>query len=311
MTPPLAPLTTAVLSAYRLGWFPMAQSRRDQGVYWVNPEVRGILPLSRFHVPRRLMRTLRRRPYRLTVDQAFPAVIAGCARSDPVRGRFDTWINPAIRAVFLELHQEGHAHSVECWRDGELAGGLYGIAINGAFFGESMFSLLRDASKVALVHLVDRLRAGGFTLLDAQFVNDHLDQFGQERLARPVFRRLLEAALDREADFFRIASAGALPCDRYPDAIRRPPPDFGATGLGDVVPAPPQADDRSTRPRTGSRLRSPAGPAPCPPPGRLVEDMRRGRAPARSRHVDSAASGRTPARPQPRGALRGGPPRGR
>ncbi len=227
MTEPTVLPTAAVLAAYRQGWFPMAPGHGDRRVYWINPEVRGILPLSRFRVPRRLARTLRRRPFRLTVDQDFPAVIGACGRCDPARGRAETWINPAIRTVFLQLYREGYAHSVECWRDGKLAGGLYGLAINGAFFGESMFSAMRDASKVALVHLVDRLRAGGFTLLDAQFENDHLDQFGQERLARPVFRRRLDAALERDADFFRIGDAGGLPDDRYPDGVRPSPADDG------------------------------------------------------------------------------------
>ena len=202
-----------VLEAYRQGWFPMAQSRGDQKVYWINPDVRGVLPLARFHVPRRLARTLRQRPFGLTVDQAFPAVIGACGRCDPDGDRSETWINPAIRAVFLQLYEEGHAHSVECWRDGELVGGLY---------GESMFSAVRDASKVALVHLVDRLRAGGFVLLDAQFENDHLDQFGQERLSRAAFRRHLEVAVARDADFFRIGGAGQVPDNLYPDSDRLP-----------------------------------------------------------------------------------------
>lgn len=211
-----------VLEAYRQGWFPMAQSRGDQKVYWINPDVRGVLPLARFHVPRRLARTLRQRPFGLTVDQAFPAVIGACGRCDPDGDRSETWINPAIRTVFLQLYEDGHAHSVECWRDGELVGGLYGLAVNGAFFGESMFSVVRDASKVALVHLVDRLRAGGFVLLDAQFENDHLDQFGQERLSRAAFRRHLEVAVTHDADFFRVGGAGQVPDHLYPDSVRLP-----------------------------------------------------------------------------------------
>ncbi len=230
-----------VLKAYRQGWFPMAQSRGDHKVYWINPDVRGVLPLARFHVPRRLARTLRQRPFRLTVDQAFPAVISACGRCDPGGDRSETWINPAIRTLFLQLHEEGHAHSVECWRDAELVGGLYGLAVNGAFFGESMFSAIRDASKVALVHLVDRLRAGGFVLLDAQFENDHLDQFGQERLSRAAFRRHLEVAVARDADFFRIGGAGQLPDSLYPDAARLPmasggPPPAGPGPVETVSP---------------------------------------------------------------------------
>ena len=213
----------AVLKAYRQGWFPMAQSRGGRKVYWINPDVRGVLPLTRFHVPRRLARTLRKRPFRVTVDRAFEATISACARCDPGRNRDETWINPAIRSVFLDLHEHGHAHSVECWRDGRLAGGLYGLAINGAFFGESMFSAVRDASKVALVHLVDRLCTGGFTLLDAQFENDHLDQFGQERMPRARFRAHLATALLQDADFFRIGPPGLVAEAIYPGMIREIP----------------------------------------------------------------------------------------
>ena len=228
----------AVLEAYRQGWFPMAQSRVDRKVYWINPDVRGVLPLTQFHVPRRLARTLRKRPFELTVNLAFGAVISACARCDAGRDREETWINSAIRSVFLDFHENGHAHSVECWRDGCLAGGLYGLAINGAFFGESMFSAVRDASKVALVHLVDRLRTGGFTLLDAQFENDHLDQFGQERMPRGRFRAHLRTALLQDADFFRIGPPGVIAEAIYPGMVCEVPrpPSVASRPPGNAAP---------------------------------------------------------------------------
>ena len=186
-----------VLRAYRAGLFPMAETRRGSRLYWLDPEQRGVLPLDRFHLPRRLLRTVRGGLYSVTSDQSFPAVIAACASSAP--GREDTWINPDIERLFSALHELGHAHSVECWQDGVLVGGLYGVSLGGAFFGESMFSRARDASKVALVHLVARLRAGGYRLLDTQFTTSHLEQFGTEEVPRDDYKRLLAVAVDSPA----------------------------------------------------------------------------------------------------------------
>jgi leucyl/phenylalanyl-tRNA--protein transferase len=186
-----------VLRAYRAGLFPMAETRRGNRLYWLDPERRGVLPLDRFHLPRRLLRTVRSGAYTVTTDQDFPGVIAACASSAP--GREDTWINPDIERLFGALHQLGHAHSVECRWEGALVGGLYGVSLGGAFFGESMFSRARDASKVALVHLVARLRAGGYRLLDTQFTTTHLEQFGTEEVPRDDYKRLLAAAVDRPA----------------------------------------------------------------------------------------------------------------
>ena len=181
-----------MLRAYRAGLFPMAETRHGHRLYWLDPERRGVLPLDRFHAPRRLMRTVRSGAYRITADQDFAGVIAGCAAAAP--GREDTWINTEIARLFCELHADGHAHSIEAWREGVLAGGLYGIAIGGAFFGESMFSVARDASKVSLVHLVARLRLGGFTLLDTQFLTGHLSQFGAHEMPRAAYKlRLADA----------------------------------------------------------------------------------------------------------------------
>jgi leucyl/phenylalanyl-tRNA---protein transferase len=161
-----------MLRAYRAGLFPMAEARDSDRLYWLDPEQRGVLPLDKFHVSRRLLRTVLSGEFEVTTDRDFPGTIAACAK--PARGREDTWINPEIELLFTELYRQGHAHSVETWHDGRMVGGLYGVALGGAFFGESMFSTARDASKVALVHLVARLRLGGFTLLDTQFVTDHL-----------------------------------------------------------------------------------------------------------------------------------------
>ena len=188
-----------LVDCYARGVFPMADSREDERIYLVDPEFRGVFPLDRFHVPRRLARTVRSNVFRVRVDAAFPAVIEACAASR--EGREDTWINPGIESLYNELFAEGLAHSVECWRDGALVGGLYGVALGGAFFGESMFSDARDASKVALVHLVARLRVGGYVLLDAQFMTEHLAQFGAEELVRAEYRRRLAFALERSTDF--------------------------------------------------------------------------------------------------------------
>ena len=191
-------LTSALmLRAYRHGLFPMAETRDSDRLYWLDPEQRGVLPLEIFRIPRRLGRTVLSGPYDVSVDTHFAEVIAGCAM--PAPGRGETWINPQIEQLFTQLHREGHAHSVETWHDDELVGGLYGVAIGGAFFGESMFSIARDASKVALAHLVARLRLGGFTLLDTQFVTAHLTQFGATEIPRAAYRALLDAAIQVNA----------------------------------------------------------------------------------------------------------------
>ena len=187
--------TAVMLQRYRSGLFPMAETRDGRDLFWLDPEQRGILPLDRFHLPRRLRRTVLSDEYGVVVDRHFEAVIDGCA--EPAPGREESWINREIRALFLALHRQGHAHSVECMRAGVLCGGLYGLAIGGAFFGESMFSRRRDASKVALAHLVGRLRLGGFTLLDTQFITAHLAQFGATELPRARYLTLLDAATTR------------------------------------------------------------------------------------------------------------------
>lgn len=189
-----------LLDCYARGVFPMADAREDARVFLIDPERRGVIPLNRFHVSRRLARTVRGDPFEVRFDTAFHQVVLECAASGP--GRTETWINRPIETLYLQLHAAGRAHSVECWQDGELVGGLYGVSLRGAFFGESMFSRRRDASKVALVHLVARLIAGGFVLLDAQFITDHLSQFGAEEIGRATYHRRLAKALEVEADFY-------------------------------------------------------------------------------------------------------------
>lgn len=196
--PPITP--DLVLRAYAAGVFPMSESRTDTRLFWVDPERRGVLPLDRFHLPRRLARTVRSGRFQVSVDQDFAATIEACAEAQTRRP--DTWINRPIHELFCELHRLGHAHSVEVRRAGDLVGGLYGVALGGVFFGESMFSRERDASKVALVHLVGRLILGGFTLLDTQFVTKHLARFGTIEIARAEYHVRLAAALNAPADFY-------------------------------------------------------------------------------------------------------------
>jgi leucyl/phenylalanyl-tRNA--protein transferase len=188
-----------LLKAYACGIFPMAESADDPALYWIEPEKRGIIPLEGFHVPARLARTVRSDRFRIRINYDFEAVLDGCAEPRP--GRTHTWINERIRTLYRRLHDIGHCHSVEAYEDDILAGGLYGVCLGRAFFGESMFHRSRDASKVALVHLVARLKAGGFRLLDTQFVTDHLKVFGAVEVSRRQYHKLLEAALVGEADF--------------------------------------------------------------------------------------------------------------
>jgi leucyl/phenylalanyl-tRNA--protein transferase len=192
-----------LVACYRRGVFPMAEARDDDRVFLIDPERRGVIPLDSFHIPRRLARTVRTNPFDIRIDTAFDQVIAACA--EPAPDRPETWINAPIRQLYRELFGRGLVHTVECWSDDRLVGGLYGVALGGAFFGESMFSTARDASKVALVHLVGRLIAGGYRLLDAQFMTDHLAQFGAVEMARPDYRRTLAKALPLQADFYRLA----------------------------------------------------------------------------------------------------------
>lgn len=183
-----------LLRAYASGLFPMADSADDPDLFWVEPEIRGVLPMDAFHVSKRLARTVRQGPFEIRINTAFSEVVSACAES--VETRPSTWINSTISELYTELHQLNHAHSVEAWRDGELVGGLYGVSLRRAFFGESMFSRATDASKVCLVHLVDRLRTRGFVLLDTQFTTEHLKRFGAIEVPRDDYADMLAEALE-------------------------------------------------------------------------------------------------------------------
>jgi leucyl/phenylalanyl-tRNA---protein transferase len=204
-----------LLKAYQAGIFPMAESADDPELFWVDPEHRGILPLDGFHIPRRLARVVRQDRFAVRVDSDFAGTLQACAEATEKRP--NTWINSEIVRLYTALHGVDAAHSVECWQEGALVGGLYGVSIGGAFFGESMFSRVADASKVALVHLVALMRIGGFRLLDLQFVTSHLAQFGAVEVPRAQYRRLLAEALRYRCVFPRglgggggAAGAGAL-----------------------------------------------------------------------------------------------------
>lgn len=187
-----------ILNAYCMGLFPMADDAQADEIHWYDPQLRGQLSLDHLHVPERLRRTLLRAPFTVRVDTDFEGVIDGCAARDR------TWINRPIRRLFIDLHHAGFAHSVECWRDGQLVGGLYGLALGGVFAGESMFSRATDASKVALVHLCARLWKGGFSVLDTQFINPHLLQFGVYEIKRADYKKALRKALPQDADFWAV-----------------------------------------------------------------------------------------------------------
>jgi leucyl/phenylalanyl-tRNA---protein transferase len=191
-----------LLKAYACGIFPMAESADDPELFWIEPDLRGVVPLSGFHLPRRLRRRVRNDDFEIRIDSDFAGVIDGCASPAPCRRK--TWINKPIRRLYGELFDLGHCHTVETWRDGKLVGGLYGISLGGAFFGESMFSNETDASKLALTHLVARLIAGGYRLLDTQFVTEHLARFGAVEVAKQDYAVLLEHALQVEGDFHRL-----------------------------------------------------------------------------------------------------------
>jgi leucyl/phenylalanyl-tRNA---protein transferase len=200
-----------LLKAYACGIFPMAENADDPALYWIEPELRGIIPLDGFHVPARLARTVRAEPFTVVCNRDFEAVIEGCAEPGPGRSR--TWINGRIRTLYRKLYDIGHCHTVEVYDEGALVGGLYGVSLGRTFFGESMFHRARDASKIALVHLVARLRAGGFKLLDTQFITQHLKTFGATEVQRRQYHKLLADALVGEADFAIFPLATPLPGD--------------------------------------------------------------------------------------------------
>lgn len=191
-----------LLHAYSQGVFPMAESALSKEIYWVDPDMRGIIPLDNFHISKKLARKIKQCPFEVKVDSAFVDVMKACAIVTNNTERENTWINPQIVELYTELFDMGFAHSVECWLDDKLVGGLYGVSIGGAFCGESMFHTVSDASKIALVYLVSRLRLSGYQLLDTQFITDHLSQFGAVEIPRENYKDLLDKALEAEANFY-------------------------------------------------------------------------------------------------------------
>lgn len=199
MSEPLTP--EILLNGYASGVFPMAESRDNSDIFWVDPKRRGVLPINDFHISRSLARTLKSVPFSIRINSDFAGTVRGCS------DRAETWINDEIFELYQEIHRLGFAHSLEVWEEGTLVGGVYGVALGGAFFGESMFSVRRDASKIALAYLTDRLGRCGFTLFDTQFVTDHLISLGAQEISRSEYRKQLFAAIRIDANFY---SAGAI-----------------------------------------------------------------------------------------------------
>lgn len=195
-----------LLNAYAIGVFPMAESADDPELFWVEPPMRGILPLNEFHIPASLKKAMRKNPFEVRVDTAFQEVVDACA--EPTSERESTWINDQIKSLYLELFEMGYCHSVECWKDDKLVGGLYGVSLGGAFFGESMFSRQTNASKIALVHLVHRMKLGRFSLLDTQFTTQHLERFGVKEIPKKDYGKLLKIAIRQDATFFPYDGGG-------------------------------------------------------------------------------------------------------
>lgn len=193
-----------IIHAYAQGIFPMAETAESSDVFWVDPKKRGIIPLDQFHLPRKLARTIRKAPFDIRIDTAFIEVIKGCADTIMNAGRQETWINDQIIGLYAQLFDQGFVHTVECWQDGELVGGLYGVSIGGAFCGESMFHRVTDASKVALAYLVARLKVGGYCLLDTQFITPHLSQFGAMEIPRHDYKMRLAQALEIDGDYYSL-----------------------------------------------------------------------------------------------------------
>ena len=205
-----------VLDAYRHGLFPMSEDQNSSDIFWVKPKIRGVIDPYKVSLRKKLKRLLNKNPYSIKVNTDFIGVIEGCAGA--TKNRENTWINPSIRDVYIELHYKGYAHSIECYSNNELIGGLYGVAIGGVFFGESMFSKLPNASKIALVHLIERLKEGKFAILDTQFITEHLKTFGAYEINQADFLVILKKALMIESNFFSIGNAGELDINLYPKA---------------------------------------------------------------------------------------------
>jgi leucyl/phenylalanyl-tRNA--protein transferase len=271
-----------LLRAYAGGVFPMAEQASDADVFWVEPKRRGIIPLDQFHVSRSLAKTVRQELFEVRVNTDFRRIMRACAES--TAGRAQTWINQSILDGYAALHEIGHAHSVECWRSGDLVGGLYGVSLRGAFFGESMFSRARDASKVALVHLVARLKVGGFLLLDTQFLTDHLAQFGTREITRTSYQKKLQHALAVMADFSRLdqlaseiyssgagAGAGSGLGDGAGDAAASDESGLRAGFLADFFRTTPVASSKASPvPRFSSSVTADTSTVSGPLSGKLI-----------------------------------------
>ena len=201
--------TDAVLKAYKDGLFPMAETAESSEIYWVEPKKRGVFLFDKVKIPRKIKKIAKNNPFQLPVDLQFPEVIENCSKLSSTRK--DTWINPAIKSIYIELFNKGHAHSIECYIDKKLVGGLYGVSIGKVFFGESMFSLVSNASKFALFHLFERLKWGGFDFIDTQFINDHLLQFGAQEIPNNIFKSMLKKGISSEGDFFKYSPKGFIP----------------------------------------------------------------------------------------------------
>ena len=205
-----------ILDAYSHGIFPMAENIDSLDVFWVKPKKRGVIDPYKINISRKLKRFINKQPFKIKVNTNFIGVIEGCA--EITNGRENTWINPSIRDVFIDLHYKGYAHSIECYSNNDLVGGLYGVAVGGMFFGESMFSRIQNASKVALLHLVDRLKVGNFILLDTQFLTDHLKTMGAYEIDQESFVSILKKALKSNSDFYKIGKSGELDINLYPQS---------------------------------------------------------------------------------------------
>ena len=205
---------SSVIEAYKLGMFPMAETCSSKEIYWIEPKKRGIFNFSKIKIPKKFKRFLKNNKFQLAVDNNFEQVINNCAKL--TNSRKDTWINDTIKKIYIEMYNTGIAHSVECYLNKELVGGLYGIKIGRIFFGESMFSLVSNASKVTLIHLLERLKVGGFKILDTQFINEHLKQFGAIEVSNKEFKNIIEKNVDKKANFYCYSKKGFLPHHLYP-----------------------------------------------------------------------------------------------
>ncbi len=204
----------SVIEAYKQGMFPMAETSSSKEIYWIEPKKRGVFNLNQIKIPKKFQKFLKNNSFELAIDNNFEEVINSCAKLTSIRK--DTWINSTIKRIYTEMHYSGYAHSVECYMNNELVGGLYGIKIGKIFFGESMFSLISNASKVALIHLLERLIVGGFKVLDTQFINEHLKQFGAKEVSNKEFKDIINKNINKKADFYYYSKKGFLPEHLYP-----------------------------------------------------------------------------------------------